>query len=78
MGRIFIWQTHDNKTMKEINDLIKDITRNKYKGIGKPERLTGDKKEYWSRRIDEKNRLVYKIENDIVEIIHCKSHYGDK
>ena len=56
------WQTEDKKTLKKINALIKDIERNGY-GIGKPEKLIGDRQDYWSRRIDEKNRLVYRINN---------------
>ena len=57
------WQTEDKKTLKKINTLIKDIERNGYEGIGKPEKLIGDRQDYWSRRIDEKNRLVYRINN---------------
>ena len=57
------WQTEDKKTLKRINALIKDIERNEYEGIGKPERLVGDRQDNWSRRIDEKNRLVYRINN---------------
>lgn len=69
------WQNKDKKTLKRINDLIKDIERNGLnKGIGKPEKLkyTDD----WSRRIDDKNRLVYKIdENGYIYIRSCKGHY---
>ena len=72
------WQTQDKKTLKKINSLIKDIDRNGYEGIGKPEPLTGNGAGYWSRRIDEKNRLVYKIVNNTVRIAQCKTHYGDK
>ena len=57
------WQTEDKKTLKRINALIKDIERNGYEGIGKPERLVGDRQDYWSRRIDEKNKLVYRLNN---------------
>ncbi|MFG6359490.1 MAG: Txe/YoeB family addiction module toxin, partial [Mailhella sp.] len=49
-----------------------------YKGIGKPERLSGDLSEYWSRRIDQKNRIVYRIFNNNIQIIQCGSHYRDK
>ena len=52
--------------------------KNFYKGIGKPEPLTGNLSEYWSRRIDSKNRIVYKIENNQIIIIQCGSHYRDK
>ena len=55
------WQFEDKKTLKKINALIKDIDRNGYTGIGKPEPLVGNWAGYWSRRIDEKNRLIYKI-----------------
>ncbi len=55
-----------------------DIDRNQYKGIGKPERLSGDLSEYWSRRIDQKNRIVYRIFNNNIQIIQCGSHYRDK
>lgn len=72
------WQTQDKKTLKRINPLIKDIDRNGYEGIGKPEPLTGQLSGYWSRRIDEKNRLVYKIVADTIRIAQCRTHYGDK
>lgn len=72
------WQTQDKKTLKKINALIKDIDRNGYDGIGKPEPLTGDLAGYWSRRIDEKNRLVYKIVDGTNRIAQCRTHYGDK
>ena len=72
------WQTQDKKTLKKVNELIKDIERNAYEGIGKPERLSGNLSGFWSRRIDEKNRLVYRIKEDIIEIAQCKTHYRDK
>ncbi len=72
------WQMQDNKTLKRINQLLKDIDRNVYKGIGKTEPLTGNLSGYWSRRIDDKNRIVYKIENNQIIIIQCGSHYRDK
>ena len=72
------WQTQDKKTLKRINQLIKDIDRNKYEGIGKPEPLRGNLSGYWSRRIDECNRLVYKIADNKLIIIQCGSHYRDK
>lgn len=49
-----------------------------YEGIGNPERLSGDLSAYWSRRIDEENRIVYRIENDVIKIVQCGSHYRDK
>ena len=73
------WQTEDKRTIKKINNLVKDIIRNGNTGIGHPELLKGDLSGYWSREIDEKNRLTYKIlENGNVLIAHCKGHYGDK
>ena len=70
------WQGEDKKTLKRINALIKDIQRNPFDGIGKPEPLKEDMSGWWSRRIDEANRLVYKVENDVAVIASCKSHYS--
>jgi len=72
------WQTEDKKTLKRINQLLQDIMRNGNKGIGKPERLKGDLSEYWSRRIDDKNRIVYRISEESIEVVQCKTHYSDK
>lgn len=72
------WTKQDKKTLKRIIQLIKDIERNGYEGIGKPEPLKGDLSKYWSRRIDDCNRVVYCIENDIIKIVQCGSHYRDK
>ena len=72
------WQTQDRKTLNRINNLLKDIDRNGYNCIGKPEPLSGDKSGWWSVRIDEKNRLIFKIENEVIEIYQCRTHYGDK
>ena len=72
------WQTQDKKTLRRINLLIKDIDRNGYEGIGKPEPLKGDWSGYWSRRIDDYNRFVYKIEGNTIKIAQCGSHYRDK
>lgn len=58
------WQAEDKKILKRINTLIKDIERNPYDGIGKPEALIGNLAGFWSRRIDEKNRIVYRIRNN--------------
>lgn len=69
------WQTQDKKTLKRINVLIKDIERNGHAGLGKPEPLKGDLSGFWSRRIDEYNRLVYRISDDMLEIASCKDHY---
>lgn len=72
------WQAQDKKTLKRINVLLRDIDRNGYKCKGKPESLKGNLSGYWSVRIDEKNRLVFKIEDGAILIAQCRSHYGDK
>lgn len=72
------WQTQDKKTLKRINQLIQDIDRNIYDGIGKPEPLGGDLSGFWSRRIDDKNRLVYRVKENNIEIAQCRTHYKDK
>ena len=69
------WQTQDKKTLKRINTLLLDIKRNEFTGIGKPEPLKNSLSGFWSRRIDETNRLVYRICNNQVEIVQCKGHY---
>ena len=69
------WQSQDKKTLKRINALIKDIQRNAYDGIGKPEPLTGDLSGFWSRRIDDKNRLVYRLNDNVVEVCSLRYHY---
>ncbi len=71
------WQTQDKKTLKRINMLLKDIERDNFDGIGKPEPLKGDMSGFWSRRIDDVNRLVYRIREDVMEIVSCKGHYED-
>jgi toxin YoeB len=62
------WQTQDKKTLSKINKLLKDIDRNGYHSIGKPEPLKGNFSGYWSVRIDDKNRIVYRIKEDSLEI----------
>jgi toxin YoeB len=69
------WQTQDKKTLKRINNILKDIDRQPFVGIGKPEPLTGDKQGYWSRHIDDVNRIVYKIKHDQIVIVQCGGHY---
>ena len=71
------WQTQDKKTLKRINNLIKDTDRNPFEGIGKPEPLKGDLSGFWSRHIDDTNRFVYRINNDKLEILSCRGHYED-
>ena len=72
------WQMQDRKTLKRINNLLKDIEREPFGGIGKPEPLLGNLQGYWSRRIDEANRIVYAVENNQLIIVQCGGHYGDK
>ncbi len=72
------WQKQDKKTLKRINKLINDIERNGYNGIGKPEPLKGNLSGFWSVRIDDSNRIVFKIKNNELEIWQCGSHYRDK
>ena len=72
------WMKQDRKTLKRILQLLNDIDRNRYEGIGKRERLAGDLSSYWSRRIDESNRIVYRIDDNILKIVQCGSHYRDK
>jgi len=73
----FYWQNQDRKTLKRINQLLIDIKRNEFAGIGKPEPLKNDLSGFWSRRIDEANRIVYRIVNEQIEIVQCKGHYND-
>ena len=71
------WQGQDKKTIKRINALIQDIERNGFdKGIGKPEPLNENLNGLWSRRIDEVNSLVYRVEGGILQIVSCKGHYN--
>lgn len=71
------WQSQDRKTLRRINLLLQDIDRNGHEGIGKPEPLRDNLQGYWSRRIDSVNRLVYRINGNKIEILQCRSHYGD-
>jgi len=72
------WQTQDKRALKRINELIRDIIRNGNDGIGKPEPLKGDYSGWWSRRIDETNRIVYRlVGEDTLEISQCKGHYNE-
>ena len=70
------WQTQDKKTLKRINNLIKDMQRNAFSGIGKPEPLKGTLSGLSSRRIDDSNRIVYFEKNGIIYIVSCKGHYN--
>lgn len=70
------WQTQDRKVLKRINALIRDIDRNGNEGLGKPEPLKHGLSGYWSRRITDEHRLVYKIVNGEIRIASCRYHYG--
>ena len=74
-GDYCYWQMQDKKTLRKINILLEDIIRNKYTGLGKPEPLKNDLSGFWSRRIDEINRLVYRINDEYIEVIQCRGHY---
>ncbi|ARU59350.1 Txe/YoeB family toxin [Oleiphilus messinensis] len=69
------WQGQDKKTLKRINKLISDTKRSPFEGIGKPEPLKENLSGFWSRRIDETNRLVYVVEDKALTIISCRYHY---
>ena len=71
------WQTQDKRTLRRINQLLRDIQRDPFDGIGKPEPLRGELSGFWSRRIDECNRIVYRVKDDIVVLLQCKGHYDD-
>ncbi len=72
------WQTEDRKTLKKINQLIYDIARNRNNGLGKPVPLRGNLAGFWSRRINDKDRLIYKTDDNNIYILACRYHYGDK
>ena len=69
------WQQTDRKILKRVNDLIKDMRRNPFEGVGKPEPLKHQWAGYWSRRITEEHRIVYKVESDHLYIAQCRYHY---
>lgn len=69
------WQGEDRKIPTRINDLIKDILRDPFHGIGKPEPLKGSLKGFWSRRITQEHRLVYKVDDDSLYVLQCRFHY---
>jgi len=71
------WQRENIKVLKRLNLLIKDIQRNPYEGIGKPEPLKGNLSGWWSRRIEEKHRIVYCEKNGVIIIASCKGHYEE-
>ena len=69
------WQTQDKKTLKRINKLIEDTKRQSFEGLGKPEPLRENLSGFWSRRIDDTNRLVYIVDDNFLTIISCRYHY---
>jgi toxin YoeB len=73
------WQTENQKIVRKINALLKDVVRSPFQGLGKPEALKGDRAGYWSRRIDDEHRLVYRVggkgPDQFVEISQCRYHY---
>ncbi len=71
------WQGQDKKTLKRINSLLEAAAREPFSGIGKPEPLRGDLSGFWSRRIDDVNRLVYQATETELQIVACRYHYGD-
>lgn len=71
------WNTYDKSKVKRINQLIKEIQRHPYAGSGKPEALRNKLSGFWSRRIDLEHRLIYRIKDQYVELIKCRSHYGE-
>ncbi len=69
------WIKKDFETVQKILLLLRDIQQNPFKGLGKPEPLKGNFSGYWSRRISQKDRLVYRVTNEAIEIIKCEGHY---
>lgn len=71
----FHWQHTDKRMLKRINDLLKDISRSPHEGIGKPEPLRHALSGYWSRRINDEHRLVYRVEGETVKVAQARYHY---
>jgi toxin YoeB len=69
------WQNTDKKILKRINELLKDISKTPFDGIGKPEALKHKYKGFWSRRITDEHRLIYQIKNDEIRVVKCRFHY---
>ena len=70
------WQSQDRKTLKRINGILKEMQRDPFGGIGKPERLKGNLAGWLSRRVDECNRIVYYVEDETLHIVSCRGHYN--
>lgn len=71
------WQNHDKKVLRQINKLVKDISRSPFEGLGKPEPLRENLRGLWSRRINKEHRLVYLVRENTVLIFSCRGHYND-
>jgi toxin YoeB len=69
------WQETDRKTVKKINELIRDIARSPFQGLGKPEPLKHALSDFWSRRISQEHRIVYRVEGDVIELAQLRYHY---
>ena len=74
-GDYLYWQTQDKNTLKRINKLINDVKHSPFEGIGKPEPLKESLTGFWSRRIDDTNRLVYVVDDEAIAVISCRYHY---
>lgn len=73
------WQKQDKKTLRRVNQLLQGISRNPFEGLGKPELLRGNLSSWWSRLVDDVNRLIYRVQdNGDIEIAQCRGHYSDK
>ena len=72
------WQSQDLKTLQRVNTLIKETMRQPFRGIGKPEPLKSNLSGWWSRRISQEHRLVYKVEDTMLILMQCRFHYGDR
>ncbi len=69
------WQANDKKTLKKLNDLIRQCQRTPYEGLGKPEALKGSLSGWYSRRINHKDRLIYRVDGDTLYVLQCRYHY---
>ena len=72
------WQKQDRKVLKRINELIHDAKRHHSSGLGKPEPLKANLRGWWSRRITQEHRLVYRVEDEILIVLQCRFHYDDR